>query len=416
MGRRFIWMVAFAAVLPACTSGSTGTTAISTTGESTATSTSTTATTVTSESPTMGRLAVLDSAGDIVVMDPNGTNRETIAEDGGEDNPGFFMQPVWSPDASTLAWGQRTGTGFGVGIGTPRSGTITTLTTPNLPFFTYWSPDSRFLGVLHNGTTGVEFQIADIEQETTSVLDEDAPFYFSWSPDADRVVTHAGTDRVETIGPDGQRVELEPTTGNYLAPQWTENGVFHVDEDELVLEDDNGERRAVAGVSGFTLFVANQQGSLVALQATGDDGSGITAASEEFPTPVTGAVVVVDVDTGETEVVDNSPALAFFWSPDGEHLLTLTTNENEVVPKVWVSGEDVTDYTPYLPPPNMVQDTFPFFPQYAQSMSLWAPDASAYAFAGAVEGEPGIWVQSVGADSPTRVSDGTWVSWSPEVP
>ena len=64
----------------------------------------------------------------------------------------------------------------------------------------------------------------------------------------------------------------------------------------------------------------------------------------------------------------------------------------------------------------MLQDTFPFFPQYAQSLSFWAPDSSAFAFAGQVEGQGGIWVQDLAEDSPTMVSDGTWVAWSPARP
>jgi TolB protein len=60
----------------------------------------------------------------------------------------------------------------------------------------------------------------------------------------------------------------------------------------------------------------------------------------------------------------------------------------------------------------MLQDTFPFFPQYAQSVSFWAPDSSAFAYAGAVGDEPGIWIQDLEGDAPTKVSDGTWVAWS----
>lgn len=363
-----------------------------------------------------GRLAVVDGAGDIVVMDPDGGNQLAVTENAGTENPAIYMQPIWSPDGSTLAWGQTTGTGFGVGISRPGSGLTTTLTTPNLPFYNYWSPNSRHLGVLHNGPSGVQFQIADVEQESTELLDEDAPFYFSWSPEGDRVVTHAGASRVETIEPNGNRTELEPTTGNYLAPQWTENGVFHVVEDQLVLEDNGGDRRPVIAVSGLTLFVSNPQGTHVALQATGSDGSGITASTDEFPSATTGAVVVVEVATGDTDIVDTSPALGFFWSTDGRSLLALTASESAIVPTVWTIDGEQTEYTAFRPPGSMLQDTFPFFPQYAQSVSFWAPDSSAFAFAGQVEGATGVWVQPVDRESPTRVSDGTWVAWSPATP
>lgn len=404
MGRRLIWVVALMAVLAACDDDSSG-----------PPTSATVATTTTSETPPTdpGRLAIVDASGDIVVMAPDGSNPQAITDRG--NNPVLYMQPVWSPDGSLLAWGQRTGTGFGIGIARPGTEESRTLVTPNLPFFTYWSPDNRHLGALHNGDTGVQFQIVDVEDETTEVLDEDAPFYFSWSPSGDRVVTHAGVSRAETITPDGDRVELEPTAGSFLAPQWTQAGVFHVVGDELILEDDTGRRSPVAAVSGLTMFVANPLGSHVALQTTGDGGP-ITASTEEIPSVLSDSVVVVEVESGDITTVDGELALGFFWSPDGRALLVLTASANRVVPKVWGLGGETQEFTGHQPTGSMLRETYPFFPQYAQSVSFWAPDSSAFAFAGAVDGERGIWVQPVDGESPTRVGDGTWVAWSPARP
>ena len=411
MGGRSILVLALLVAAAACTQTPEGTTDRSTTSLASA-STSTTGSSLADP----GRLAVIDPDDGVVVIDPDGGNRQVVTRGTGEGNPSLFMQPVWSPDGSSLAWGQRTGTGFGVGISTPGADLITTLSTPNLPFYTYWSPDSRHLGVLHNGTSGVQFQIVDVSEESTSVLDEDAPFYFSWSPDSDMVVTHAGATRAETLTPDGERVELEPTTANYLAPQWTPEGVFHVVGDRLVVEDDQGDRRPVAEVSGLTLFVANFEGSRVALQSTGQEGDGLTAATEDFPEVATDTVVVVDVETGATEVAHDSTSVGFFWSRDGRSLLVLAPTEGTLTPKVWSVDATETEYAPFRPAPSLVQDTLPFFPQYAQSVSFWSPDSSAFAFAGAVEGETGVWVQPLDADDPTRVSEGSWVSWSPGRP
>lgn len=407
MGKRAMWATALLVVLVSCT------------GESSDRPTTTEAVPETSEATTPkaptdpGRLAILDGSGDIVVMDPDGSERVTITDS--NDDPSIFMQPIWSPDASTLAWGQATGTGFGVGISKPGSDEITTLTTPNLPFFTYWSPDNRHLGVLHNGTSGVQFQIADIDQQTTSILDEDAPFYFSWSPEGDQVVTHAGPTRAETIRPDGEREALQPTAAGYLAPQWTTSGVFHVVDDRLVIEDETGARQTVAVVSGVTMFVANAEGALVAVQSTGDGPGPITASAGDAPVVGVNEVVVVDVVSGDTRTASEGLAVGFFWSPDGESLLVLTASETGIVPFVWADGE-TTMFPGYSPSPSMIQDTFPFFPQYAQSVRFWSPGSGAFAYAGAVDGEAGIWVQDLDSEMPVRVSDGTWVAWSGPAP
>ena len=355
-----------------------------------------------------GRLVILDESGDIVVVRPDGSEVDAVTDDAGES--ALYAQPVWSPDASTLAWGQVNEEGFAVGIQVPGSGDPTTVSTTNLPFYTFWSPDGENLGVLHNGTSGVEFRMVDVASGTSASLDEDAPFYFSWSPEGDRVVTHAGRDRAETITPSGERETLEPTAGGYLSPQWGPNGVFHVVDDHLIIEVD-GERRPIVAVTGSTMFVSNPQGTLLALQATGD-GSDLSASTEELPTVTTRAVVVVDVETGEAEVVSNGLALGFFWSPDGESLLVLTTSDSGVVPRVWHADGDEMVFDSYFPPQSMLQDTFPFFPQYAQSVRFWAPDSSAFTYAGAVGDEQGIWVQDLDAGAPMKVSDGTWVAWS----
>jgi TolB protein len=149
----------------------------------------------------------------------------------------------------------------------------------------------------------------------------------------------------------------------------------------------------------------------LALQATGD-GSDISASTEELPTVTTQAVVVVDVETGDAEVVSNGLALGFFWSPDGESLLVLTTSDSGVVPRVWNADGEAMVFDSYFPPRSMLEDTFPFFPQYAQSVSFWAPNSSAFAYAGAVGDEQGIWIQDLDADTATKVSDGSWVAWS----
>lgn len=356
-----------------------------------------------------GRLAILDSSGNVVVMDPDGENRSPVTDDAGEG--AVYMQPVWSPDASQLAWGQVTEDGFAVGIQRPGTDTRTVVETSNLPFYVSWSPDGRNLGILHNGTSGVDFRMVDVGEGTSLTVDSAAPFYFSWSPTGDRVVTHAGEDRVEAIRPDGGRLRLEPTSPTYLAPQWTPKGVFHVVGDDLVLEDDSGVRAPIATVPGFTMFVANRQGTRVAIQVTGGS-SAVSVALSEAPAAPTGRVVVVDVATGSVEVASESLSVGFFWSPDGRSLLVMTPASDEIVPSVWTTSGTRTEFEGYRPPGAIVRDTLPFFPQYAQSVSFWSPGSTAFAFAGDVDGEQGIWVQELGVTDPTKVSDGIWVAWS----
>lgn len=358
-----------------------------------------------------GRLVVLDSSGDVVVMRADGSERAEITNDAGETV--FYTQPIWSPGSDRLAWGQVTDDGFSIRIESVTDSEAALLPVSGLPFYMSWSPDGALLGVLHNGANGLDLEMVDVSAGTSTVIDQGAPLYFSWSPTGDRMVTHIGESRFEILSPTGSKAPKGTTDSSYLAPQWTPNGVFHVADGNLVKEAEDGGRTILAAVEGLALFVANREGSRVALQwSTGQPD--LTASLFNVPIPRTDVVVVVDISTEEVSVVGRQPAVGFFWSPDGESLLILeaTTGRDGLTPRVWgVDGETI-DYPRYLPAGAVARDLLPFFPQYAQSISFWAPDSSAFAFAGGVDGEQGIWVQELDEPGPELVSEGFWVAWS----
>ncbi len=393
MFRRFTWAVSLLLAVAACTTS---------TGDAASTS-ETPPTSAVVIGP--GRLVVVDGGGDVVIIDPDGSGRKAITDDAGDT--AVYSQPIWSPDGLSLAWGQATPDGFAVGMQRFQDEAPTSVETPNLPFYLYWSPDSENIGVLHNGSDGLDFRIVDVPSTTASVVAGGSPFYFSWSPRGQRVVIHVGPDRFETVEPDGTREELGSTAAGYLAPFWTPAGIFHVDDGELVVEDTDGERRPIVEVGDFTSFVVNPQGTRVALQSTGGS-PGISVGLVEVAAVPDEVVVVVDVATGESEVLTELPALGFFWSPDGESLLLMTLTEQGIAPTVWTANGTKTDYAEFLPSVVMVRDMMPFFPQYAQSMSYWSPDSTAFVYAA----DDGIWVQELDGARPNNVSDGSWVAWS----
>lgn len=409
--RRTPWMVALAVLAASCTPGDPG----AETGLPRVTTEAPAGTTP--PPPTVGapagRLAVVGPAGNIVVMDPDGSNEQAMTTDAGSE--AFYAQPVWAPDSTRLAWGQVTPTGFSVGIGELATGVTTSVPMENFPFFIHWSPDGAHLGVLRNGTTGVELEMIDFAAASSSVVDTGRPYYFSWSPPGDRLVAHAGARRFLTVSPDGEQKGLGDTDPGYLAPQWTPAGIFHVVEGVLVLESEEGSRSPVVAVPGAVNFVASDDGSHVALQSPAGGNGAVSVSSHGLELVPPGVVAVVAATSGEVEVVGRRPALGFFWSPNGRSLLVLEVapDRRAVVPRVWQVEGETREYPAFLPVPQMFRDFYPFFPQYAQSVSLWSSDSSAFAFAGAVGLNSGVWVQELDRDEPHRVSRGTWVAWSP---
>lgn len=407
MFRRVTWLASLLLVITACTASSTE--------ETTPSIESATSSIEDVPPPTepiigFGRLVVVDEGGDIVILDPDGSDRMPITDDAGET--AIYSQPIWSAVGASVAWGQVTPDGFAVGIRAVDDNESTTVETPHLPFYMHWSPDGKRLGILHNGTEALDFAMVDVPSATSTVVDGGSPFYFSWSPDGERVVTHVGSDRFETVKPDGTSAPAGSTSPGYLAPQWTPAGVFHVDDGFLVVDQVDAERRQIVEVGAFTSFVVNPRGTQVAVQSTGGPPAISVSLVDVAAQPVEGipseVVVVVDVATGTSEPITERPALGFFWSPNGEALLLMTPSGEGMQATVWGTDGIKTNYEEFRPSVLLVRSMFPFFPQYAQSMSYWSPDSAAFTYAA----DDGIWVQRLDDDAADKISGGSWVAWS----
>jgi hypothetical protein len=404
MTLRAVLPFAFVLALAACT------------GQSAVTTTESSPTTEDSDQPTepgvgSGELVILDGNGDVVIIDPDGTDRRAITTDAGDD--AVYFQPIWSPDSTHIAWGQIDTDGFGVGYRGVEEDDPTVVPMVGLPFYLYWAFNGESIGALHNGAAGLDLELVDVASGTSSILDSGTPFYFSWNPTGDGMVIHVGPDRFEMITADGDRHIGGSTSADYYVPQWTDNGIVHVDGAALVVQSPEGARREVVRVNGFTAFVVNPRGTRVAVQSIRTEEA-IAFQNVEIETVPSNRLAVVDIETGEFEVVNEAPALAFFWSPNGESLLIFAPASpgDGLVALVWTLATGMREYGNFVPPEPVARDLLPFFPQYAQSMSFWSPDSAAFAYPSIVDGTSSIWVQPLDQTTPERVSQGSWVSWS----
>ena len=266
-----------------------------------------------------------------------------------------------------------------------------------------------------NGPTAgtLDFEIVTVADATSSVAGTGAPFYFSWSPGGGGVAVHVGGDQFSIVGTDGETTGLGSTSGSYLSPQWTSAGIFYLDADGLRLHDAVDSSQLVATVPGFVLFVANEQGTRMAIQSTSVVQPGATVALQQIPEILPNAVMVLHLATREVQRATTRESLGFFWSPNGERLLILEISpvRGYIDAFVWEDGE-TRFVSSFQPASTFVRNVLPFFSQYAQSLQIWSPDSSAFAFAGAVGSEGGIWVQSLDGSEPKRVSGGIWFAWS----
>jgi len=371
-------------------------------------------------SPSEGvdRLVVVGDDGNVATVAPDGTDRVAVTTDATPGRP--YFQPTWSPSADRLAFSRP---GDSTLLVSPVDGPPEALPVAAPPFYLAWSPDESGLTLLRNaGPDGLALDYVTVEGTgigAPAELGRGQPFYFSWSPEGDRLVSHAGSERLEIQTLGGGPAPLGPAPGSSQAPQWIGSGIVTViregDQQQIALVGTDGGIEPLAVAPGTVVFTADPTGSRLAVEPVGRQPATIEALYRPVPELALNRLSVLDIASGEVQSVTSQPVVAFFWSPGGDRLLVLggTNRPGELVWSVWEDGT-TTELTRFVAPTTFAADLVPFFDQYAQSMTLWSPDGAAFAFPGDIEGERGIWVQHVTGDRELRrVSDGSWVAWSP---
>ena len=368
--------------------------------------------------PDVGRLVMIDGEGRVVASDPDGSDPVVLAD--AAEAP---FQPIWSPDASRVGYATRSDRPELVVTGADGD-SVRRAALQSPAFYLAWSPDGEQVSALRNGSEAVALDVVDLGASDLEAieLDQGAPYWFSWDPDGDRLAAHVGTDRLDVVGADGEISPLGVGPGAFRVPQWTAAGLVAVGAESgqqaLIRIATDGEVEVLAAVGGVVGFSVNPAGTKVAIQSFEPDDGGTGEAIEaslpaQEPLP-SNNLLVLDLETGDVTVVSLQEALAFFWSPVDDRLLVLDDSggENTVRWRVW-DGERLDDGPTFQLGASFARDLLPFFDQYQRSMSLWAPDGSAYAFPGRIDGEEGIWIADVTSERATRVADGSWVAWSP---
>lgn len=393
----------------------------------------------------VNRLALIGADGNLYLADRNGGSKVAITSDAALSQSApvqrAYVFPNWSPDSQQVAY---------VGISSEGSGKAALYTSriddpkhveifstgDALPFYLYWSPDSRRVAFLSQSRNNdLTLNIANADGSGSTEAGKGSPFYFSWAPDSQSVVSHVGGSRrqsadafigMHSTAGQGTPQNLALAPANFLAPAWSPDGTEFLSaettgagSDELTVTDGHGKHpRAIARYTGSIFFNWSPDGKTIAylLEAGG------TAKSE---------LHVARADGSDNQVVTDDSPHAFFWSPDGTMLaylvrasngqssLPFASTNSQATPQrltwkiITLADKKILTLVSFLP-----TDTFAsiiaYFDQYAQSLRLWSPDSTSLVYSMVEsDGSDAVYViNSDGSTKPKRVSDGASASWS----
>lgn len=360
------------------------------------------------------RLLVLKDDGSIITVGPDGSQVIALATSPRTDVE--TRQPVWSPDGRSVAWAEletgAQGASSRLVTSAPDGSARTEFPVETGTFFLQWDPTSTRIAYLGNFEGAIGMGVAGRDADGSPVsttLGRGQPFYLSWSPEGQQLLIHVGSDTLGTLDLTGSLLPIGDAPGIFQAPIWLADGrmvyAARSDDRQVLVVRDGDRVKELVVFQGSIEFVASPDGRRVAYRI--DDGSG------------PGGIDVVDARSGRSRTVTDAPTSTFHWSPDGERLLLMTMESSDDPTthrwRIW-DGKVTEPIGPtFLPSPTFWRDYVPFFGQFAQTMTLWSPSGDAFAFAGQIGDQAGIWVQDLGAEDPTFVLDGgSVVSWSPD--
>ncbi len=349
----------------------------------------------------MRRLLLVDHGDGAALHDLEGGTRVRL----GGDPPTPTRTAVWSPArrwAAVAIYPAHGDPGDGDGevrlVSEGPDGTAV-LASALTAFYLSASPCGRYLSHLSPGPLGLELGVSDIATGELRVVERGQPLFWSWSPDSSRLAVHVADRVVVAPVDDGPVTVLTEAAGSFLAPWWTPDGsVLAASDDEITSHGPDGTVTTIAPHPGVGRFALDPDGRRLAF----------VDVVERTP-----SLVVLDLLTGERDIVAREATAGFFWSPEGRRLAALVAAGPGQLRWIVSDGDQVVRLAPFRPGPSWVDEVLPFFEQYAQSHAVWSADGTRLVAPGLdASGSAEAVVHAVDGSAPTRVSGARLAWWA----
>ena len=417
-------------------------------------------------SMTINRIAYIDTDGQLVTSDPDGSGRSllttgAVARAGGvlsqpQRRDTMYSWPVWSPDGSRIAVSLLRGespsdaqislhsleSSTGVG-GAAFVNDVPLTIAEGTPHYVQWSPDGQKLGITAATPEGLTLFVVDATPAPQSgspaaplAVQRGAPLYFDWSPDSASLAVHSNED-VLLVTPDydAQQFSVQPlaSSRSFRTPAWSPDG------SRLAWSAPGGDSEALwvgrpDQPDDAALRLAEVEGACAFLWS--GDGTVIAVVDRQIAgSPAYRRLRLLAADgSAERTIKEDDWVLGFFWEPQGDRLAWVALNPEERTME-WrlVSGlasdsvgdeEDNAVGGFRFSPSGETFLMLAFFDQYARSHSPWAPDGSGLVVSGTQQylserrngssaGGSRVYVVETGEDGQLHdIANGSMAVWS----
>lgn len=391
--------------------------------------------------------------GNIYTINQGGGSQAAVTRDAKlpDDTSGdlrIYQLPSWAPDGKKLAF-----VGISGSDGVPDAASLHTsardgtglveafVSHREIPFYLYWSPDSKNLSFLSSteGGSALALQMVPAEGGEVRILDVGQPYYWSWAPDSQSLLVHAGGGagirseaRLAFLklneGVTEEGLDLHPT--QFQAPAWSPDGkqlLVAIKTDDgnnaLLLADDQGKmKKVLTTFDGSISFAWSPNGKRVAYIISSDEPPGSL-----------GPLTVLDPEKPfEARLTpEEARVTAFFWSPNSRKLVYFVPSLFAPTPEpnqpegseqfqVWLSmgifdvKSGKAELGPTFRPTEDFLNILPYYDQYQQSVTIWSPDSRNLVLSSYInDQQPGIWIVAASGNlEPRYLTAGTLAFWS----
>ena len=351
-------------------------------------------------------------------------------------------QPTWSRDGARLAVVSLDGRQPMVDVFDGESGAvIASSPVSRLYYFFSWSHDGSRIAALGAGIddNGTPQTVLDVLDADGTILQSGVAaagsLFVAWDPDSLRLVAHAD-DRLLRVDADGTVTDLGRAGVQFFAPKWIPGS-----DDVLVVADIEGSdvlvRRSIDGPGTLRSLGAadteigisvNPDGEVAAISRNFEVDGGAEperiglSVRPQTATALSGAIDILDLETGERVEVFTGFTLWAEWNPQGTHLLIYEADLAAETGTWWVYTHDADALEPvpaieivtFAPTPIFSRAYLAFGDQFIESPRLWSPDGTRFVYAELTDIGSLIRTGDIdGADTPTTVGAGEVGFWSP---